>query len=50
VVCAIYVSLSKYMMVYLLKIGQNSFIRRLSHLLSTNYQRVLSLVNDGVVK
>ena len=43
-------SLSKYVMVYCLKIGHNRFLRLLLHLLSTNHLRVLGLVTDSIVK
>jgi hypothetical protein len=49
-VCAIFVSLSKYMMVYCFKRGHNRFLRRLSRLLSTEHRRVLGLVTDSIVK
>jgi hypothetical protein len=49
-VCAIFVSFSRCMMVYCHKIGHNRFPRRLLHLLSINHRRVLGLVTLSIIK
>jgi hypothetical protein len=49
-VCAIFITLSRYIMVYCLKMGHNLFLRCLLHLLFTNHRRILVLVTVSIIK